>query len=52
MMRELALRELFECCVEAIHSPDNRVHAGRVGQSNMLGASERLTGNHGDLEFL
>src|SRR5262245_9196967 len=46
------LSKLLECSIEAIHSANNGVHAGRIRQSNMLGAPKRLTGNHGDLEFL
>ena len=42
----ITLGKLFECHVEAIHSPDNRFHTGRIRQSNMLGTSKRFTGNH------
>ena len=46
------LRELFERRVEAIHSTDDRLHAGRIREPNMLGASKWLAGNHSDLRFL
>src|SRR6185295_12452298 len=46
------LGKLLEGGIKAIHSTNDRLHAGRIRQSNMLDTPKRLTGNYCDLELL